>query len=217
MPAASVLSPAPTTAMQICGERMNVEKLYEILMRDFAFFKVTGGGVTLSGGETLAQPRFAAALLKRLKSIGVHTAVETSGAAPWTALEQIAPLTDIFLYDIKHMNSEQHKSGTGVDNLQILDNLDRLMRSGARVIVRFPLIPGYNDHPDNVLAAARLVRTLNIEEIHLLPYHRLGAAKYAGLGRAYAMEDASPAENDKTEAIQKLLRDNTDVKVVIGG
>lgn len=207
----------PTTAMQICGQCLGVEELFDALLKDLAFFEISGGGVTLSGGEALARPDFAAALLERLKSMGVHTAVETCGAVPWDVLARISPLTDLYLYDIKQLDPNRHESGTGVDNAQILANLDRLVHSALRVIVRFPLIPGYNDEPDHLRAVARLVRELGIEELHLLPYHRLGVAKYAGLGRSYAMGAYHPAQAKEVQAARDVISKNAAVKIVVGG
>ncbi len=172
-------------ARTIAGRRVTADEVVGEVLRDAPFFANSGGGVTLGGGEPMAQPDFARAILTRCRAQGIHTAVETCGHVPWLAIGRVLPWTDLFLYDVKHLDAARHRRETGGEVGLVLANLERLVAAGASVIARVPVVPGFNDNPESILAIARLVASLRIEPLHLLPYHRLGQGKYRLLGRDY--------------------------------
>jgi pyruvate formate lyase activating enzyme len=167
----------------VAGRRVTAEEIVAEVLKDAPFFATSGGGVTLGGGEPLAQGDFACAVLRQCRFQGIHTAIETCGHVPWPAFETILPFADLFLYDVKHLDASVHRAQTGGDVAVILANLERLAVSGARVIVRVPVVPGFNDAREDVRAIADRVARLGIRELHLLPHHRLGDSKYRLLGR----------------------------------
>lgn len=174
----------PTAAIHWSGrERTAGDALGEVL-RDAPFY-ANGGGLTLTGGEPTAQPELADALLRLAKAAGVSTAMETCGRAPWAVFKRLLPALDHLLYDLKHLDSEAHRAGTGVGNDLILANLRRLLGAGAPVTIRVPLIPGFNADPASLRAMAGFARELGVDRLDLLPYHTYGTAKYAALARAY--------------------------------
>ncbi|MFB3816047.1 MAG: glycyl-radical enzyme activating protein [Candidatus Methylomirabilales bacterium] len=202
-------------ARAMAGRRVAAGEVLAEVLRDEPFFRNSGGGVTLGGGEPLAQPDFAAALLRLCRTRGLHTAVETCGQAPWAACEAVRPWTDLFLFDLKHVDAERHRAATGGELARILGNLDRLAAC-ARVVVRMPLIPGFNDEPEVVSALARRARAAGVSEVCLLPYHRFGHSKYARLGRAYAFADAAPLAPARIEVLSGAAAE-TGVRVTVGG
>jgi pyruvate formate lyase activating enzyme len=165
------------SAAEIMGE---VEK-------DSAFYEMSSGGVTISGGEPLQQPHLLAWLLRECKSRQFHTVVETSGYGQWTSLELIANDVDLFLYDVKVIDPEDHQRLTGVSNAIILDNLRRLSIAGHSVLVRTPLIPSCTTSTANLHGIASFLQSLGLCEIELLPYNRLAEDKYSKLGRSYSV------------------------------
>lgn len=168
--------------------------------KDIPFYNQSGGGVTLSGGEPTYQYDFALELVQALKKKHIHVAIETTGYCAWDKLERIAAFTDLFLYDIKHMDSKIHKQYTGVDNQIILDNVLKLKKLGADIKVRIPLIPGINDQINELTRTAAFVaEELNIREVSLLPYHRLGQSKYEQMGREYELKTVVPVRSDNVE------------------
>jgi pyruvate formate lyase activating enzyme len=188
-------------ALEQIGRLMTVAEVLDEVEGDRRFYEQSGGGVTLSGGEPLAQARFSQALLQACHERGIHTAIETSGHGPWAVWQELLPHLDLILYDLKEIDSERHEAMTGVPNQLILDNVRRLARTGKEIIVRRPVIPGYNDSPESIHALARFVKSLGtVEEVNLLPYHRFGRTKYDRLGKEYAMGDRpSLGEGDVAE------------------
>jgi pyruvate formate lyase activating enzyme len=185
-PACGVCADAcPAEARTVAGRRVAAQDVVTEVLRDAPFYANSGGGVTLGGGEPLAQSDFAREILARCRLHGIHTAIETCGHVPWGVLESILPWTDLFLYDLKHVDAETHRAQTGGDIALILSNLERLVGAGATVIVRVPVIPGFNDTAGDIRAIAEQVARLGIGELHLLPYHRLGQNKYLLAGRQY--------------------------------
>jgi pyruvate formate lyase activating enzyme len=188
-------------ALEQIGRLMTVAEVLDEVEGDRRFYEQSGGGVTLSGGEPLAQARFSQALLQACHERWIHTAIETSGHGPWAVWQELLPHLDLILYDLKEIDSERHEAMTGVPNQLILDNVRRLARTGKEIIVRRPVIPGYNDSPESIHALARFVKSLGtVEEVNLLPYHRFGRTKYDRLGKEYAMGDRpSLGEGDVAE------------------
>ena len=177
----------PAEARRLFGRQITVEQVVQEILKDRAFYRRSGGGVTLSGGEPAVQAEFGCAVLSACRKHGLDTAVETCGYASFSRLANLAEHCELFLYDLKHMDSEAHRRLTGVPNDLILENLQRLARMRA-VAVRVPVIPGYNDGAENLTALARFVASLSpVPVIELLPYHNYGSAKYARSGREYAL------------------------------
>lgn len=191
----------PAEARTVAGRRVTAEEVVAEVLRDAPFFANSGGGVTLGGGEPLAQADFAREILTQCRARGIHTAIETCGYVAWHAFEAILPLTDLFFYDLKHLDAEAHSAQTGGDVARILSNLARLASAGRSVTVRVPVVPGFNDTPENIGAIAEHVVRLGIRDLHLLPYHRLGESKYRLLGRACAFSGGAALA---TPALQRL-------------
>ncbi len=186
------------------------------VLKDAPFYANSGGGVTLGGGEPLAQSDFAREILAGCRLHGIHTAIETCGHVPWAALESILPWTDLFLYDLKHVDAETHRAQTGGDIALILSNLERLVGAGATVIVRVPVIPGFNDTAEDIRAIAEQVARLGIGELHLLPYHRLGQNKYLLAGRRYEFAGGDPVGDDAMTSLREVAA-HLGLSVTIGG
>ena len=191
------------------GEEMTVEAVYDQVRRDKIFYEASGGGVTVSGGEPLTHADVVAALFALCREEGIHTCVETCGCVPSSALERVLPLTDLFYFDLKLMDGEKHREYTGRDNGQILSNARLLAGRGVNLLFRQPLIPGVNDGEENVRATAAFLRSLGLPEpaLQLLPYHRLGAAKYAALEVPYSMEALPPMQPEAAEAVCRAYLD----------
>jgi pyruvate formate lyase activating enzyme len=194
-------------ALKLYGSEYTAGELYKIAAGDVDFYKTSGGGITCSGGEPLMQADFASEFLKLCKDGGLHTAVDTSGYAPWQAFEKVIPYTDIFLYDIKHMNAAAHKRLTGKDNAIILENLEKLSSLGTPVEVRLPIIPGLNDGDENITQVADYLKSIHsLTQVSVLPYHAYSDAKYASIGRENNMPRATGGETDAANKVKNYLR-----------
>ncbi len=197
----------PAHARQIAGRKITVEALVEEVLRDRVFFEESGGGVTFSGGEPLAQPEFLLAALTECKTHGLHTAVDTCGQARTEHLLAIAPLTDLFLYDIKLMDDTRHQQLTGAPNGLILENLRALSRVHGRIWIRVPLIPGVNDRTSDLEETARFASGLSgIEQVNVLPYHRNGAPKLQRLGHQPILPAIDPPSEPALAAAADVFR-----------
>ena len=189
--------PQPETATDgtVCGHEMSVDDVMAEVLPDVPFYATSNGGMTLTGGEPLAQPDFALELAQTAKAVGVHVALDTSGYAPWETLSRFLPYIDLFLYDFKATDPARHKELTGVDNALILANLERLNSAGARIFLRCPLVPEINDNAAHLAAIADLAERLpSIEEVTLEPYHPLGLDKCKRFGKVYPLSQAKGAE-----------------------
>ena len=189
---------------------MDVDELISEVHKDWRFYRRSGGGVTVSGGEPTLQPEFLIAFLKRCRQEGFHTALETHGFVEWEILQEVSRHVDLFLFDVKHVDSEIHEQATGVQNEPILENLRRLVHAGLNeVIVRIPVIPGFNDGEDQMRAAASLVGSLgkagSNPSVQLLPYHFFGRTKYRILNRRYMMKNVMPPAPPLMSGLNKLL------------
>ena len=203
----------PGGARAISGRAYTARQLYQEAAKDAAFYRKGGGGVTLSGGEVLLQYQVAAETLRLCRANYLNTCLETSAFAPWDHLWQVARYCHTVFVDLKHMDSEKHRAMTGVGNEIILDNLRRLCRDlparGGKVIVRMPLVPGYNDDDEAVAAGARFVAELDgAPELNLLPYHNLGESKYEMIGAAYTLPglESRKRRDPRLLAIQALCQ-----------
>lgn len=170
-------------ALELAGKRYTVQEAVDEALRDKAFFAATGGGVTLSGGEPLAQPEFARELLRMLKHAGIHTCVETCGVCADGAIASLAPYVDHWLYDVKLTDEELHKSMLGAPLSAVLDGLNVLKKANAIITLRCIILPGINDNDAHFEAIRRIARDVGAAAVDILPYHRLGQDKYPQLGR----------------------------------
>jgi len=176
-------------ALSLAGRELEVEEIFREVLRDEAFYRNSGGGVTFSGGEPTAQPPALRALAEGCRGAGVHTAIETCGEFPWEQVRETLPALDLFLFDLKHLDGRRHEELAGRGNRNILDNFRRLREAGKELVVRFPLLPGLNDDPGHLEAVGDfLAKQAPGIRLDVLPYHRLGNAKYAGLDRGYSLE-----------------------------
>jgi pyruvate formate lyase activating enzyme len=178
--------------MRLVGRRAAAADVLNEVDRDRVFYEHSGGGMTVSGGEPLAQPEFALALLEGARARGFHSAVETAGLAEPETVERVLARTDLILFDIKQIDSEPHRSIVGEDDVLVLGNARLAARLGVKMIVRVPVIPGFNSQPHQIAAIAEFAGSLGISELHLLPYHGYGIPKYASLGRRYEMPGTVP-------------------------
>jgi len=214
----SCVDACPEGARAIAGDAWSVDRLLAEIEKDVLFYDQSGGGVTLSGGEPLAQASFAVAVLTSCRARRIHTAIDTCGDAVWADLERVARVTDLFLYDVKVVDAERHRRLTGATNGRILDNLRRLDEAGSTIWLRCPIVPGENDARGEIDALAELVGGLrSVEAIHLLPLHRGGERKAEGLGRVrrVGVRCADPAGAAKKAA--ESLRRQVDIPVHVGG
>jgi pyruvate formate lyase activating enzyme len=197
----------PSKALYLCGTDLSVDEAMEKVRRDKPFYDSSGGGVTVSGGECLCQPDFLLALLTACKAEGIHTAVDTTGYADWSVIERILPYTDLFLYDLKHMDSAKHARGTGVPNERILENARKIAAAGGKMQIRIPVIPMYNDSTEDFDAAGRFISDLGaaVEMTQLLPYHSLGAIKWERLDREGPRVEAAPPTDQLIQARKSQL------------
>lgn len=194
-------------ALVMAGRRVSVDDVMTVVRQDTKFYAQSGGGVTLSGGEPLTQGAFTAALFAQCQAEGFHTALDTSGHAPWRVLTRIIPHVNLVLYDVKHLSPRQHAQYTGASNRLILANLRRLSAVGVPIEIRMPIIPTLNDAQRTITATARFLGTLpNITAIRLLPYHRLAGSKYQSLGRTNTMPDVALPSRQHLQQIAEWMR-----------
>ena len=172
-------------ALQIVGEAKTVETLIDEIIKDRIFYRSSGGGVTLSGGEPTMQPDFMLTLIEKCQAESLEVTLETCGFTDNDLIKLIGDSVNVILYDLKHMNSKEHTRLTGISNEKILENAIILANCQANIIIRVPLIPGYNDSLQNLRETAEFVYEIGLKQVHLLPYHRLGESKYQALGREY--------------------------------
>ncbi len=205
-------------ARTLVGSMRAIGDLLDEIERDGLFYEESHGGVTLSGGEPLAQPAFAAELLRECRERRIHTAVDTCGFAAEEALAAVAAHTDLFLYDIKLLDDERHRRWTGVSNAGILQNLEHLSKGGWRLWIRYPLIPSVNDLDEDLSELGRLVARLpGVEAVQILPYHAAAERKSAHLGRSYAFAGLCTPDLEAAETAAAVVRANTGRPVTIGG
>lgn len=198
------------------GQDITVEEVLDIVERDRIYYNRSGGGLTLSGGECLGQIDFTRDLLRGAKERGINTAIESTGFADWSKIEQLIPYLDVYLMDIKHMNSAKHKEFTSQPNEKILENAKKIAQNFNKLIIRTPIIPTFNDTKEEVRAIARYTKSIGVNEMHILPYHRLGRDKYYGLNRTYTMEEIEPPSKElMNELLEVVISEG--LKGQIGG
>ena len=193
-------------ARELVGRPMTVGEVMDEIERDVAFYDQSGGGVTFSGGEPLAQPAFLEALLRACKARDVHTTLDTCGFAPWEVLDAVRENVDLFLYDLKLMDGARHRRFTGVPNELILENLQNLSREGHRIVLRVPIVPGINDDEKNLMEMAAFAAGLpSLERIDLLSYHDMGRDKYEHLGKACPMPETDSPSEAQIKVLAQML------------
>ena len=199
------------------GQDITVREVMQEVIRDMPYYRRSGGGLTISGGECLCQADFSAALLAAAKDMGINTAVESTACMEFEVIEKLLPYLDLYLMDIKHMNSEKHKEFTKRDNKLILENAAKLAVKAKKLIIRVPVVPTFNDTEEEIGDIARFAAGLpNVKEIHLLPYHRLGQDKYEGLGREYSLKNIEPPKREHMERLADIAA-KTGLYAQIGG
>ena len=199
------------------GQDVTVGEIIDIVERDRIYYRRSGGGLTLSGGESLTQPDFAVALLKTAKERGINTAMESTGFADFSVISRYLPYLDLYLMDIKHMNSAKHKEFTSQPNELILENAKKITDAGARLIVRTPVIPTFNATKEEIGEIAKFASSLKgVTQMHILPYHRIGTDKYKGLNRDYSLTGIEPPSKELMNELLEVVN-SYGLKGQIGG
>lgn len=206
----------PNNAREYVGKNMTVQELMKEIVKDEIFYEQSNGGVTFSGGEPLTQIEFLNEVLERCKERGINTAIETSGFAAWEKISKIADKIDLFLYDIKQINNEKHLKYTGVENALILENLKKLSDKGCNLFIRMPIISGINDDDEHIQGTIKMLSDINILQVNLLPYHKMGMDKYKRLEREYKLSGMETPSAEKMEQISDKFK-KYGFKVSIGG
>jgi pyruvate formate lyase activating enzyme len=203
----------PTQSLVPVGKAKRADRIIDLVLKDRAIYDNSGGGMTLSGGEPTVQIDFTFALLWLAKFHNLATAVETCGYASWDRFARILQITDVFLYDLKHIDERIHREGTGVGNEIIMENLERLLREHGGVVVRVPVIPGFNYEKKAVQSIIEYVISLKGTEVHLLPYHELGLKKYEKLGRTYELPKGSKVDEEELASWIACFQGQIEIKI----
>jgi pyruvate formate lyase activating enzyme len=205
----------PSQAVELVGKTMTVDEVVAEITKDTLFYDESRGGVTFSGGEPLMQPSFLIALLKACGELDLHRTVDTSGYADTQTLLTAARHTELFLYDLKHMDSEKHHRFTGVSNAIILNNLKRLSRQKSEIVIRFPIVPGFNDDAENIDRTGAFISQLpGVRRVNILPYHCAAVSKYKNLGLNYKTADIQPPCLEYLESVAgRLMHYHLEVKI----
>ena len=209
----------PGEALQLSGRYVTVDEILREIGQDAIFYQRSAGGITLTGGEPLSQPDFAYELLRRYKTEekGLHASIETCGHAEWSTLSHVLKYVDLVLLDLKHMNSQIHQQLTGVGNELILDNASRMAKLPKKIVIRVPVVVGYNDDEENIEKTAAFARSLTgVEELDILPYHRLGEPKYKRLGKEYPLQGTVSCSPEHVDSLRKIV-ERYGLRVKIGG
>lgn len=206
-----------TGALGFFGKSLSVGEVFDAVKKDEQYYSRSGGGVTIGGGEPTFQPTFTGELLKRCKGSGLHTAIDTCGYTLDGAGLGILEEADLLLYDFKSMDPKSHLQSTGAENGPVLANLQRLASLGKPIIIRMPIVPGYNDSMEEIMAAGEFLSEMKtIERVDLLPYHKYGTVKYEELGKSYKLKKVEPPSEEHMQAIKSGL-EGFGLRVQIGG
>jgi pyruvate formate lyase activating enzyme len=203
-------------AREIAGEELSAAQIMKEIEKDSIFYEQSKGGVTFSGGEVMSHPEILAELARSCKEKGIHVAVDTCGYAPFSSFENVMEYVDVFLYDIKLMDSELHYKYTGKDSTLILDNLMKLSDMGANINLRLPIIGGINDDDVNIESIIEFIKNTNIREVNLLAYHDIARNKYAKLGKEYKTSLMTVPTEEKMNELKGRF-EKSGYKVKIGG
>ncbi len=205
----------PGGALTISGKLYSLKEVMAECLRDRDFFEESGGGVTLSGGEATVQADFAAALLRRLRDAGIHTAIETNGVTGHEAFRKVAAQADLLLFDVKHHDPEKHREGTSRDIRAVLENLRWAVESGRELLVRIPVIRGYSDTLADAVAFARLLGAVGVRRAQLLPFHQMGQNKFAMLGWEYSLADRPQMRKEELEPFRNAMLETGMEEVIL--
>lgn len=197
----------PGNALKYTGKEMSEDEVMKEIMKDADFYEESGGGVTLSGGEVLAQPKFASLLLSECKKKGLHTALETTGYASHEMFVSVTEHADLLLFDMKHHDSKKHRLYTGVPNEQIIENLKWAVSHGKEVIARIPVIPGINDSLEDAREFSSLLCRIGIRQVDLLPFHQFGQNKYEQMHMDYKMKDVKALHPEDLTAYAEIFKE----------
>ena len=200
------IATSTSSTLKQVAKDMTLEEVFTIVMKDENFYRNSGGGVTLSGGEVLVNSAFAIKLFEKLKDEYVNTAIETTGYGSYRELEKLAKLTDTILFDIKHMDSGKHKKYTAVSNEIILENLTKLSKWHKKIIMRFPFIKRVNDDEKNIHETAKFLKKLNLLEVNILPYHTMGLEKYRKLRMPYPMKTLEKHTQEELDNALQIMK-----------
>jgi len=194
-------------ALKIVGHQMSVDEVMAEVEKDRPFYRRSGGGLTIGGGEPLTQYQFATAILQAAEEEYLHTAIETTGHAPWNQFETVLKHVDLLQMDLKHMNPQKHKELTGQSNELILGNLKKVLsvKEPQDVIIRIPVIPGCNDTAENIEDTARFIAELGFTQIELIPYHKMGTSKYAQYGMVYPLDGLEPPSESDLQGLRGIV------------
>jgi pyruvate formate lyase activating enzyme len=207
----------PSEARELCGREMSVAEVMAVILKERIFFEQSGGGVTLSGGEPMMHFDFIMELLEECGKNDIRTAIDTSGFADGGALIETVPLTDLYLYDVKHMDPGKHREYTGADNDVILSNLAKLGESGARINARLPFIPGVNTDEANLRAAGKFLSCVRgVSSVNLLPYHSAAEDKHDRWGVEYRLRGVYPPTENSLVSAAKII-ESYGLLTAIGG
>jgi pyruvate formate lyase activating enzyme len=201
---------------RVYGKYMTIDEIIKEVEKDRIFYNTSGGGVTLSGGEVLSQGKFAIELLRRLKKLSIDTVIETSGSGNSEILLEMSKYLDTILFDLKIMDKLKAKKIIGIDIESVKNNMKLLVENKKRVIPRIPLIPGYTMDKENINEIIKFVKSLDLKEVHILPFHQYGSKKYEYLKRQYDLKDVDPPDIKLVDNIKKTIESHK-IKVVVGG
>jgi len=197
----------PKGALSLSGKGYGIEEVLEACLQDRDFYAESGGGVTLSGGEAMMQSAFVLEVLLRLRGLGIHTAMETNGFVQPDIFRRVADAADLLLFDVKHYDAARHKEGTGVDNALIMENLRWAIGYGKEVLVRIPVISGYNDSVADAAGFARALLDIPVEKAQLLPFHQFGQNKYYSLGMEYELGSLRQMRKEDLAGFRRAMLD----------
>ena len=209
----------PNDARNIMGKFVTVGEVFKQVAADAIFYQRSGGGVTLSGGEPLTQPQFVISLLKLCREAAIHTTMDTCGYASWETVQRVLEYVDLVLYDFKHMDPSEHRKLTGVSNELILDNAKKIRHElSIPMLARVPIAPGFNDSVENIQATAKFIATelCDSVKVHLLPYHRLGEAKYERLEKSSQSISIEPPSDERMMELQNIF-ESFGLTTIVGG
>lgn len=198
------------------GSLMTVNEVIREIVKDISFYNMSGGGITISGGEPIIHGDFVTGVLSESKSRGINTAIETCGFVKWNEILKVFKYTDLFLFDIKHMDSRKHREFTGKGNELIQDNIRKLAALGANIIIRVPVIPTFNMDLNSLSSIIQLAEEIGVNIVHLLPYHRYALGKYNHLGRQYWSPGVEKADIKKVAELARSIETDL-VSIKIGG
>ncbi len=195
----------PNSALELQGEKKSIEEILKVVLQDEVFYEESGGGLTLSGGELFMQADFASELLKEAKKKGLHTCIETTGFSSFEDFKKVIEYVDYVFFDCKHWDEKKHQESTGVSNQRILNNLEYVAHLDKELMVRIPVIPGFNDGLEDAKEFAKLFKKLGVKQCQLLPFHQFGENKYALLKKDYAYKNVNALHREDLEVYRQIF------------